>query len=728
MDEEEELENTLIGQNPMMEEQPILSVEDNRIGGNGQEALALTGALAGIRTNPFLTGSMNQAPAPSLNPATGPSGGTRLPTQPSLEQASRAASRTAGMGSYGGATGELSRGRGFDIDLNSNRIGSSFASNVAKGATQGMIGFPSLVLNPNEMGDATLSGANQRAADQGLPLPFPDAPNAEVLQLVQPSSAENEVEQKPGFFEPGGFGYEYLGPRLVNTLGDLGERFGQFSGEQLYGTGITAEGQPTGFPVDRPTLAGDIATLPGNVLRGLDFFAGPVVDLAADKAPVIADYVTGDTGVQAQQEKAAGDIPIANAPTADGTMGIAKVDPTGTMGIAEVAPTLPPVVQSDTGNNIAESTPSLPEGVQEGSPQANFLNRMRSGEALTQEEINAANALAESIGTTFDPVTGYNRDPFLSSQASRTSTPLPGQTLTQFLRNEDALEQRTEQFVDPQGRIRRRLTPQASALQGFAPGVQPLAPEYAGFQQASDDLQQRLRDRARREGETQTERDTRIARSRTQGSSRGGLSQADARDLAQGLAKDATEGQRMRALQIQSRLGLDQFKPEKELSDLEKREIESQIREREAGIAAQKRKGGFEPRVIDVGGERAMELSPGYFQRIAKDKPNKTGLQTTLENLQADLDSGRLTQEQYDIAVGNAKNIYIGLKEPKQNEIDVQERIDQIRQETMGATPTEGNELPDSLKNSNPSQFTGQTIEDKEGNRYTSDGTKWTKI
>ena len=178
-------------------------------------------------------------------------------------------------------------------------------------------------------------------------------------------------------------------------------------------------------------------------------------------------------------------------------------------------------------------------------------------------------------------------------------------------------------------------------------------------------LQARLAERDRLPGETQTERDTRIARSRTQGSSRGGLSQADARDLAQGMARGATEGERARALQIQSRLGLGQFEPERELTDLEKREIESRISAREAEIARSETKADFQPRLIDVGGERAIELSPGYFQRIPKDTPNKTGLQKTLENLQADLDSGRLTQEEYDIATKNARDLYIGREEPK---------------------------------------------------------------
>ena len=121
----------------------------------------------------------------------------------------------------------------------------------------------------------------------------------------------------------------------------------------------------------------------------------------------------------------------------------------------------------------------------------------------------------------------------------------------------------------------------------------------------------------------------------------------------------------MRALEIQQRAGLGQFKPEKELTDLEKREIESQIRAREAGIAAQERKGSFEPRIVTIEGERNMELSPGYFRLLEKDTPEKTGLQATLENLQSDLDSGRLTQEEYDIATKNATDLYIGREEPK---------------------------------------------------------------
>jgi len=181
-------------------------------------------------------------------------------------------------------------------------------------------------------------------------------------------------------------------------------------------------------------------------------------------------------------------------------------------------------------------------------------------------------------------------------------------------------------------------------------------------------------------GEAVSDRERRAARGE-------GLSQADARDLAQGTDPNASEGQRMRALEIQSRLGLGQFKPEKELTELEQRDLESQIRAREADIARGETKAGFSPRLIDVGGERAMELSPGYFQRIPKDTPEKTGLQATLENLQSDLDSGRLTQEEYDIATKNATDLYIGREKPK-GQTSSSEFENIIKGASAGDTPT----------------------------------------
>jgi len=46
------------------------------------------------------------------------------------------------------------------------------------------------------------------------------------------------------------------------------------------------------------------------------------------------------------------------------------------------------------------------------SPQGNFLTRMETGEDLTPQEIQSAQAFATSMGTTFDPKTGYSREAF----------------------------------------------------------------------------------------------------------------------------------------------------------------------------------------------------------------------------------------------------------------------------------------------------------------------------
>jgi len=63
----------------------------------------------------------------------------------------------------------------------------------------------------------------------------------------------------------------------------------------------------------------------------------------------------------------------------------------------------------------------------------------------------------------------------------------------------------------------------------------------------------------------------------------GGLSQSDLRDLAQGTAEGATEGQKMRALEIQQRAGLGPFKPEQ--TDLQKEYTRQRIEVMDAQLA-----------------------------------------------------------------------------------------------------------------------------------------------
>ena len=106
----------------------------------------------------------------------------------------------------------------------------------------------------------------------------------------------------------------------------------------------------------------------------------------------------------------------------------------------------------------------------------------------------------------------------------------------------------------------------------------------------------------------------------------------------------------------------------------------------------------FKPRVIEIDGEKVIELSPGNYQQVRRDTPNQTGLELTFEALEADLNSGRLSQEEYDIAVNSARSAYIGKKEPTKSERDVVDRVNELQGETMGATAPEGSTGGDNEK------------------------------
>ena len=301
-----------------------------------------------------------------------------------------------------------------------------------------------------------------------------------------------------------------------------------------------------------------------------------------------------------------------------------------------------------------------------GSPQANFAARMATGEALSSQEIQDAGVLATSMGTTFDPSTGYSREAFLEAERakknsipkgvevpmtgmrpvnpqtgeflsqsviaageeagltfpSQVSLPKPqapqapiapmgqdetraalgGMTLNEYLNAPTGTPGVSGLQTDPQGRMVPNIgqfqaqpevaqPPVGSAVTNAV--AQPPAGALSSFEQDSLARQQRiggtgsfegdsearearLRAEERQPGETQTQRDTRVAQSRTQGSNAGGqLNQADLRDLAQGSSRDATDGEKARALQIQQRAGLGEFKPDMTTSEQEALRVES---------------------------------------------------------------------------------------------------------------------------------------------------------
>ena len=70
-----------------------------------------------------------------------------------------------------------------------------------------------------------------------------------------------------------------------------------------------------------------------------------------------------------------------------------------------------------------------------------------------------------------------NQSDIANAQGQEATVPPPiAQTLSQFMRYEDAPEQRTEQFVDAQGRMRFRPTQEALQLQAQGAVAQPIVP------------------------------------------------------------------------------------------------------------------------------------------------------------------------------------------------------------------------------------------------------------
>ena len=179
-----------------------------------------------------------------------------------------------------------------------------------------------------------------------------------------------------------------------------------------------------------------------------------------------------------------------------------------------------------------------------------------------------------------------------ATQGGATAPPT-AQTLSQFMRYEDSPEQRTEQFVDEQGRLRLRPTPEAAQLQGLSDFVQP----------SLDEREMRLAERDRLPGETQTGRDTRIAQSRTTGARTEGMSFDDAKRRAEGeLVQRGVRNPS--SSQVNALAGL--------IRAQEPERLESLRIKRAKDLA----KLNFEPKVVEVEGQKLIQLAPEYYQPV----------------------------------------------------------------------------------------------------------------
>ena len=181
------------------------------------------------------------------------------------------------------------------------------------------------------------------------------------------------------------------------------------------------------------------------------------------------------------------------------------------------------LAEQGTTPSLAEqgTTPSLAE---QGSPQAIF-ERIRAKGPLSPELIAAGQKRAALLGTTFDPETGFSRDPFLQFQQAQqervapsqalsglapmgveeTRARLGGRTLNEYLNAPNGTPGVSGLRTDPQGRM-------------IPAGFETRADAYPSYEDFAAEREGRLAARMQQPGESITERDTRIAAERTQSS------------------------------------------------------------------------------------------------------------------------------------------------------------------------------------------------------------------
>ncbi len=181
----------------------------------------------------------------------------------------------------------------------------------------------------------------------------------------------------------------------------------------------------------------------------------------------------------------------------------------------------------------------------------------------------------------------------------------------------------------------------------------------------------RLAERDRLPGETQTERDTRIAQSRTTGGQTAGLSFDDARRRAEGqLAARGVKNPSASQINALAR-ALQAGEPER-LAELEtKRALDAaKLRDAEA-------KKDFKPQIVEIGDQRLIQLAPEYYQPIRPEPKEDEPFEP------------RILEHNGFVYYEVRPNSFERQPSTGQTKEDILAEIKR-RNEVMGATPAEG--------------------------------------
>ena len=291
----------------------------------------------------------------------------------------------------------------------------------------------------------------------------------------------------------------------------------------------------------------------------------------------------------------------------------------------------PEQVQGILDEQRAAQAASALEATPSATPPVESLSRVAQGQGMDMNQSAIMNALTDQ-----NQGMDMNQQAIANAQGQEATVSPPAQTLSQFMRYEDSPEQRTEQFVDEQGRMRFRPTQEALQLQAQGAVAQPPVDALSSFEQDSLSRQQRIggtgsfegdseareaRVRAsdRQSGESQADRDTRIAQSRTTGGQTEGLSFDDARRRAEGqLAARGVKNPSASQVNALAR-GIQAGEPER-LAELE---TEGAINEAKLKTAeAELNRPEFKGRVYTVNGVTFAQTSRGGVQVISTGTEN----------------------------------------------------------------------------------------------------------
>ena len=227
----------------------------------------------------------------------------------------------------------------------------------------------------------------------------------------------------------------------------------------------------------------------------------------------------------------------------------------------------------------------------------------------------------------FEMVNDAARGPNAPMGQDATRAALGGMTLNEYLNAPAGTEGVSGLRTDPQGRM---ITPSAQPpVDSAVPSAttQPPVDALSSFEQDSLSRQQiiggtgsfegdsearkaKLREMDRRPGESQADRDTRVAQSRTTGGQTGGLSFDDARRRAEGeLAERGVRNPS--ASQVNALARLKQAEEPERLAELETKRALDAIKLRDAEA-----KKDFKPQIVEIGDQKLIQLSPNYYQPV----------------------------------------------------------------------------------------------------------------